>query len=185
MPTWPLLISNTYRCTGGDSRCSTLCSPVLHPFLMSNSHTLHPFFMSFEPVAHPLQAVVLATVPLFFPTVLEAVHSDWSVHLLRGPERLPTICKTSSNLLLPAASTAIEDQQHNMDVNNDIWVEEDLSGMAKLAGGRVLMWGRTLQQNKPGRGEGNLPSRSRRRRRRAPREKGRGTARVGSAIVCA
>ena len=34
------------------------------------------------------------------------------------------------------------------------------------------MRGRTLQQNKLGRGEGNLPSRSRRRRKRAPREKG-------------
>ena len=54
---------------------------------MSNSHPLHPFFTPFEPVAHPLQAVVLAMVPFFFPTVSEAVHSDWSVHLLRGPER--------------------------------------------------------------------------------------------------
>ena len=102
---------------------------------MSNSHPLHPFFTSFEPVAHPLQAVVLATVPLFFPTVSQAVHSDWSVHLLRGPERPPAICKTSSNLLLPAANTAIEDQQHSMDVNDDIRVEEDLSGMAESAGG--------------------------------------------------
>ena len=74
-------------------------------------------------------------VPLFFPTVSEAVHSDWSVHLLRGPERPPAICKTSSNLLLPAANIAIEDQQHSMDVNNDIRVEEDLSGMAESAGG--------------------------------------------------
>ena len=103
---------------------------------MSNSHPLHPFFTSFAPVAHPLQAVVLATVPLLFPTVLEAIHSDWSVHLLRGPERPPTICKTSSNLLLPAANTAIEDQQHSMDVNDDIRVEENLSGMAESAGGQ-------------------------------------------------
>ena len=146
--------------------------PFVHPFLMSNSHPLHPFFTSFEPVAHLLQAVVLAMVPLFFPTVSEAVHSDWSVHLLCGQERPPAICKTSSNLLLPVANTAIEDQQHSMDVNDDIRVEEDLFGMAELAGGRVLMLGRTLQQNKPGRGKGNLPSRSRRRRRRAPREKG-------------
>ena len=102
---------------------------------MSNSHPLHPFFMSFEPVAHPLQAVVLATVLLFFPTVSETVHSNWSVHLLHGPERPPAICKTSSNLLLPAANTAIEDQQHSMDMNDDIRVEEDLSGMAESAGG--------------------------------------------------
>ena len=74
---------------------------------MSNSHPLHPFFMPFEPVAHPLQAVVLAMVPLLFPTVSEAVHSDWNVLLLCGAERPPTICKTSSNLLLPAANTAI------------------------------------------------------------------------------
>ena len=102
---------------------------------MSNSHPLHPFFTSFEPVAHPLLAVVVATVPLFFPTVSEAVHSDWSVHLLRGPERPPTIWKTSSNLLLPAANAAIEDQQHSMEVNDDLRVEEDLFGLAKLAGG--------------------------------------------------
>ena len=135
VPTWLLLISNTYRCIGGDSRCSTRCSPVLHPFLMSNSHPLHPFFTSFAPVAHPLQAVVVATVPLFFPTVSEAVHSDWSVHLLRGPERPPTIWKTSSNLLLPAANAAIKDQQHSMDVNDDLRVEEDMSGLAESAGG--------------------------------------------------
>ena len=102
---------------------------------MSNSHPLHPFFTPFEPVAHPLQAVVVATVPLFFPTVSEAVHSDWSVHLLRGPERPPTIWKTSSNLLLPAANAAIEDQQHSMDVNDDLRVEEDLSGLAESAAG--------------------------------------------------
>ena len=47
------------------------------------------------------------------PLVLEAVHSGWSVHLLRGPERPPTIWKTSSNLLLPAANAAIEDQCGN------------------------------------------------------------------------
>ena len=139
---------------------------------MSNSHPLHPFFTSFEPVAHPLLAVVVATVPLFFPTVSEAVHSDWSVHLLCGPERPPTIWKTSSNLVLPAPNAAIEDQQHSMDVNDDLRVEEDLSGLAESAAGRVPMRGRTLQQNEAGRGEGNLPSRSRRRRRRAPREKG-------------
>ena len=102
---------------------------------MSNSHPLHPFFTSFEPVAHPLLAVVVATVPLFFPTVSEAVHSDWSVHLLRSPERPPTIWKTSSNLLLPVANVTIEDQQHSMDVNDDIQVKEDLSGLAELAGG--------------------------------------------------
>ena len=102
---------------------------------MSNSHPLHPFFTPFEPVAHPLQAVVVAMVPLFFPTVSEAVHSDWSVHLLRGPGRPPTIWKTSNNLVLPAPNAAIEDQQHSMDVNDDIRVEEDLSGMAESAGG--------------------------------------------------
>ena len=91
--------------------------------------------MLFEPVAHPLLAVVVATVPLFFPTVSEAVHSDWSVHLLRGPKRPPTIWKTSSNLVLPAANAAIEDQQHSMDVNDDLRVEEDLSGLAESAAG--------------------------------------------------
>ena len=89
---------------------------------MSNSHPLHPFFTSFEPVAHPLQAVVVATVPLFFPTVSEAVHSDWSVHLLRGPERPPAICKSSSNLLLPAANAAIA----STDVNDANCLVEDL-----------------------------------------------------------
>ena len=102
---------------------------------MSNSHLLHPFFTSFEPVAHPLQAVVLATVPLFFPMVSETVHSDWSVHLLHRPERPLAICKTSNNLLLLAANTVIEDQQYSMDVNDDIRVEEDLYGMAESAGG--------------------------------------------------
>ena len=80
---------------------------VLHPFLMSNSHPLHPFFTTFEPVAHPLLAVVVATVPFFFPTVSEAVHSNSSIHLLHDPERPPAIYKSSSNLLLLAANTAI------------------------------------------------------------------------------
>ena len=102
---------------------------------MSNSHPLHPFFTPFEPVAHPLQAVVLTMVLLLFPKVSEAVHSDWNVLLLRGPERPPTICKTSSNLLLPVANTAIEDQQYSMDMNDDILVEEDLSRMTESAGG--------------------------------------------------
>ena len=74
---------------------------------MSDSHPLHPFFTVFEPVAHLLLPVVVATVPFFFPTVLEAVHSDSSVHLLHGLERPPAICKSSSNLLLPAANIAI------------------------------------------------------------------------------
>ena len=107
MLAWPLLLSNTYRCTAGDSRCFTRCSAVLKTFLMSNSHPLCPLFTTFKPVAHPLLPVVVATVPFFFPMVSEAVHSDSSIHLLRGPERLPTICKSSSNLLLPAANTAI------------------------------------------------------------------------------
>ena len=89
---------------------------------MSNSHPLHPFFMSFEPVAHPLQAVVLATVPLFFPTVSEAVHSDWRIYLLHGPERQPAICKSSSNLLLPVANAAIA----STDVNDANCLVEDL-----------------------------------------------------------
>ena len=107
VPAWLLLISNTYRCTAGDSRCSTYCSAVLHLFLMSNSHPLHPFFTTFEPVAHPLLPVVVATVPFFFPTVSETVPSNWSIHLLRGPKHSPTICNSLSNLLLLAASTAI------------------------------------------------------------------------------
>ena len=74
---------------------------------MSNSHLLRPLFTTFEPVAHPLLPVVVATVPFFFPTVSEAVHSDSSIPLLRGPERPPTICKISSNLLLPAANIVI------------------------------------------------------------------------------
>ena len=54
---------------------------------------------------------------------------------MRGLERPPTICKSSSNLLLPTANTAIEDQQDSMDVNNNIRVEEDLSGMTESVGG--------------------------------------------------
>ena len=118
---------------------------------MSNSHPLHPFFTPFEPIAHPLQAVVLATVPLFFPTVSEAVHSDWSVHLLRGPERPPTIWKTSSNLLLPAANAAIEDQQHSMDVNDDLRVEDlwELQSDGESAGqGSSLTQETAVQQSR-------------------------------------
>ena len=81
--------------------------PVLHPFLMSNSHPLRSFFTTFQPVYHPLLPVVVATVPFFFPTVSEAVHSDSSIHLLCGPERPPAICKSFSNLLLLATSTVI------------------------------------------------------------------------------
>ena len=106
-PAWPLLISNTYRCTAGDNRCSTRCSAVLHPFLMSNSHLLHPFSTTFGPVAHPLLAVVATTVQFFFPTVSETIPSNWSIHLLRGPEQPPAMCNSSSNLLLPAANIAI------------------------------------------------------------------------------
>ena len=106
-PAWPLLISNTYHCTVGDSRCSTRCSAILHPFLMSNSHPLHPFFTTFEPVAHPLLAVVAATVPFFFPTVSETVPSNWRIYLLRSPEQPPATCNNSSNLLLPVVDTAI------------------------------------------------------------------------------
>ena len=74
---------------------------------MSNSHPLHPFFTTFEPVAHPLLPVVVATVPFFFPTVSEAIPSDWSIHLLRSQEGPPAICNSSSNLLLLAANTVI------------------------------------------------------------------------------
>ena len=89
---------------------------------MSNSHLLRLLFMTFESIAHPLLPIVVATVPFFFPTVLEAVHSDWSVHLLRGLERPPTIWKTSSNLLLPAANAAIA----STDVNDANCLVEDL-----------------------------------------------------------
>ena len=74
---------------------------------MSNSHPLHPFFTPFKPVAQPLLAVVAATVPFFFPTVSETVPSNWRIYLLRGLEQPPTTCNSSSNLLLPAANTAI------------------------------------------------------------------------------
>ena len=67
MPAWPLLISNTYRCTAGDSRCSTHCSAVLHPFLMSNSHLLHLFFITFEPVAHPFAGRCCCNGTIFLP----------------------------------------------------------------------------------------------------------------------
>ena len=104
---WPLLISNTYRCTASDSRCSTHYSAILHPFLMSNSHPLDLFFTPFEPVAHPLLAVVVATVPFFFPMVSETVPSDLRIYLLRGPEQPPATCNSLSNLLLPIANIAI------------------------------------------------------------------------------
>ena len=51
---WPLLISNTYHCTAGDSHCSTHCSTVLHPFLTRNSYLLCPLFTTLKPIAHPL-----------------------------------------------------------------------------------------------------------------------------------
>ena len=89
---------------------------------MTNSHPLHPFFTPFEPIAHTLQAVVLVTIPFFFPTVSEAVHSDWRIYLLHGPERPPAICKSSSTLLLPAANTAIA----SADVNDANYLVEDL-----------------------------------------------------------
>ena len=107
MPVWPLLLSNAYHCTTGDSRCSTHCSTVLHLFLMSNSHPLRPLFTMFEPVAHQLLPIVVAMVPLFFPTVLEAVPSDWNIHFLHGLKHSPAICNSASNLLKPAANIAI------------------------------------------------------------------------------
>ena len=158
---WPLLISNTYRCTAGDSHCPTHCSAVLHPFLMSNSHPLHPSFMPFEPVAHPLLAVVAATVPFFFPMVSETVPSDWRIYLLRGPKQPPATCNSSSNLLLPAANTAIARatgqygrQRQFPGGGGAVWKRrrERICG-----GGPVVTRGRKLQQNKAGRGEENLP----------------------------
>ena len=74
---------------------------------MSTSHPLRPLFMTFEPVAHPLLPIVVAMVPLFFPTVSEALPSDWNIHLLRGPKRSPAICNSTSNLLKLAANTKI------------------------------------------------------------------------------
>ena len=47
-----------------------------------------------------------------------------------------------------------------MDVNDDFRLEEELSGSEggrESVGGPVLTHGRKLQQNKPGRGEENLP----------------------------
>ena len=74
---------------------------------MSNSYPLHPLFVTFKPVAHPLLSIVVTMVLLFFPKVSEVVPSDWSVHLLHGPKRPPAICDSVSNLLQPAANTAI------------------------------------------------------------------------------
>ena len=140
-PAWPFLISNTYRCTAGDSRCSSHCSPLLHPFLMTNSHPLHPFFTPFEPVAHLLQAVVLATVPFFFPTVSEAVHSDWRIYLLRGPERPPAICKSSSNPAI--ASTDVNDANCLLE---DLW---ELQSDGEFAGqGSSLTQETAVQQSR-------------------------------------
>ena len=139
---------------------------------MSNSHPLHPFFTSFEPVVHPLLAVVVSTVPLFFPTVSEAVHSDWSVHLLRGPERPPTIWKTSSNLLLPAANAVIEDQQHSMDVNDDLWVEEDLSRLAESAGGASSDAGKDTAAKRSRKRRREPTVKIKEKKKTGPREKG-------------
>ena len=49
-----------------------------------------------------------------------------------------------------------------MDINDDFWLEEELSGSeggreSAEGGGGVLTHGRKLQQNKPRRGEENLP----------------------------
>ena len=114
-------------------------------------------------------------VPFFFPTVLETVPSDWSIHLLRGPEHPPTICNSSRNLLLPAANTAIAraTRQFGRERRFPAWRRSYLEVKAgeNLRGSGVLTRGRKVQQNKPGRGQGNLPWRSRRRKRRSPREK--------------
>ena len=48
-----------------------------------------------------------------------------------------------------------------MDVNDNFWLEEELFGSEgggeSAGGGPVLIHGRKLSQNKPGRGEENLP----------------------------
>ena len=49
-----------------------------------------------------------------------------------------------------------------MDVNDNFWLEEELSGSkggreSAGGGGPVVTCGRKLQQNKAGRGEENLP----------------------------
>ena len=79
-----------------------------NPFQMSNSHPLHPLFMLFEFVAHPLLPIVVAMVLLFFPTVLKVVPSDWNIHILHGPKRLPAISNSVGKLLQLATNTARE-----------------------------------------------------------------------------
>ena len=48
-----------------------------------------------------------------------------------------------------------------MDVNDDFWLEEELSGSEggreSAGGGPIVTRGRKLQQNKVGRGKENLP----------------------------
>ena len=62
--------------------------------------------MPFESVVHLLLPVVVATVPLFFPTISEATPSNWNIHILYRPKRLPAVSNNASKLLQPTTNTA-------------------------------------------------------------------------------
>ena len=68
---------------------------------------MHMLFMLFEPVAHPLlPVVVVAIVSLFFPTVLEAIPSGWSIYIMHSPKCPPAISNSTNKLLQLVANIA-------------------------------------------------------------------------------
>ena len=126
--TWPLLISNTYRCTAS---VIAVFPPIVQLFYTHSWWVIHTRCTRFSRRSNPLLTrccpLLLQAVPFFFPTVSEAVRSDSNIHLLHGPKRPPTICNSVSNLLKPVANTYnSKSNRIEMDANDAICLVEDL-----------------------------------------------------------
>ena len=92
---------------------------------MSNSHPLRPLFMTFEDVAHPLLPVVQGTLPLLFPTVLEAIHFDHGLDVHVHISHVPMPPTTFNN-----GWRQLQEQkrQDRMNAGDAICMVEDLWG---------------------------------------------------------
>ena len=124
---------------------------------MSTSHPLHPFFTPFKPVAHPLQPLFLQWYrccsqrfrKLYIPIGMFCYCAAQNARPPFAKPPAPVAAGYKHSDRRPATQYGHERRYP---------VEETCLERQNRRGGPVLMRGRTLQQNKPGRGEGNLPS---------------------------
>ena len=118
---------------------------------MSNSHPLCSLFTMFKPATHQfLPVIVVAMVPWFFPTVLEAVHFNCGLHV--HTHVFESQCRP------PLLEVAGDSCKNN---NNRIgWMPKTPSAWWKICGSSKAMenlWEalqfRRLRHHKAGRGE--------------------------------